>query len=438
MGQHVLDILVMAGQLVLALTLLVVIHELGHYLAARLFGIRVSKFFIFFDPWFKIWSKKIGETEFGFGWLPFGGYVKIAGMIDESLDTKQLKEEPKEWEFRSKPAWQRLIVMIAGVVMNVIAGIVILTMIHLVFTKDYLPVENVKEGIYAYPYARFLGFENGDKVIAINGKETARYEDVFSTKLFFAKTVTVDRNGKTIELEMTDTLYSYLKNGGQFISLDNHPFSIDSVVSDMPISKAGLKPGAKVLSIDNSKITSFGKMREILSFNKGKELQFVFDNAGSIDTIMLPIDTLGKIGIYTSLPEFDRKAYSLFTALRYGWVDAFEVVNSNIKGYGLIFSGKEKAKDNLQGPIGIAKVFGKVWDWYKFWKLTGIISMILAFVNILPIPALDGGHSLFLIIEVITRRKLSDKFMEVVQIIGMILLLGLMLLVIGNDIINLF
>jgi regulator of sigma E protease len=438
MGHQIIEILVMAGQLILALTLLVVIHELGHYFAARIFGIRVTKFFIFFDPWFKIWSKKIGDTEFGFGWLPLGGYVKISGMIDESLDTKQLKEEPKHWEFRSKPAWQRLIVMVAGVLMNVLAGITILALSHMVFTKEYLPVENVKDGIYAYPYARFLGFETGDKVIEINGKKTARYEDVFSTKLFFAKTITVDRNGKAIELTMTDTLYSFLKNGGQFITLDNHPFIIDSVVKDMPISKIGLKPGATVVSIDGSKVTSFGKMREILSLNKGKEMEFVFDNVGSLDTVMLPIDSLGKIGIYTPLPTFEKKAYTFFTALKYGTSDAFEVINSNIKGYGLIFSGKEKAKDNLQGPIGIAKVFGPVWDWYKFWKLTGIISMILAFVNILPIPALDGGHSLFLIIEVITRRKMSDKFMEVVQIIGMVLLLGLMVLVIGNDIINLF
>ncbi len=428
----------MAGQLILALTLLVVIHEFGHYIAARIFGIRVTKFFIFFDPWFKIWSKKIGDTEFGFGWLPLGGYVKISGMIDESLDTKQLKEEPKPWEFRSKPAWQRLIVMVAGVIMNVIAGITILALSHLVFTKEYLPVENVPNGIYAYPYARYLGFETGDKVVAINGKKTARYEDVFSTRLFFAETITVDRNGKAIELEMTDTLYSFLKNGGQFITLDNHPFVIDSVVKEMPIGQIGLKNGAKIISIDNGKINSFGKLRETLSFSKSKELQFVFDNSGEIDTVMLQVDSLGKIGIYTSLPTFERKAYTFFSALKYGWIDAFEVVSSNIKGYGLIFSGKEKAKDNLQGPIGIAKVYGGVWDWYKFWKLTGIISMILAFVNILPIPALDGGHSIFLIFEVITRRKLSDKFMEIVQVIGMIILLLLMVLVLGNDIINLF
>lgn len=240
-----MDGIIMAGQLILALTLLVVIHEFGHFLAARIFGIRVTKFFVFFDPWFKIWSKKIGETEFGFGWLPLGGYVKIAGMVDESLDTKQLKEEPKEWEFRSKPAWQRLIVMLAGVFMNVVAGVLILTLSHLVFTKEYLPVQNIEQGIYAYPYARFLGFETGDKVIAIDGKKTARYEDVFSSKLYFAETITVERNGQIKELTMVDTLYSYLKNGGLFISLENHEFTIDSCAKDMPIDKLGLKKELK-------------------------------------------------------------------------------------------------------------------------------------------------------------------------------------------------
>ena len=254
----------MAGQLILALSLLVVIHEFGHYIAARIFGIRVTKFFVFFDPWFKIWSKKIGDTEFGIGWLPLGGYVKIAGMIDESLDTKQLKEEPKDWEFRSKPAWQRLIVMLSGVVMNVIAAVLILTMTHLVFTKSYLPVDNIEQGIYAYPYARYLGFETGDKVVAIDGKPTIRYEDVFSTKLFFAKIITVNRDGENLDLEMTDTLYSFLKNGGDFISLDNFPFTVDSLVEGMAAEISGLKSGAKILAIDNQSVPSFGKLKEIL------------------------------------------------------------------------------------------------------------------------------------------------------------------------------
>lgn len=428
----------MAGQLILSLSLLVLIHEFGHFIACKIFKIRVTKFFIFFDAGFKIWSKKIGETEFGIGWLPLGGYVKIAGMIDESLDTEQLKSEPKDYEFRSKPAWQRLIVMLAGVFMNVIAAIIILTFSHLVFTKQYLPIDNVKEGIYAYPYARYIGFQSGDKIRKINNETIIRYEDVFSTKLYFAKNITVERNGNLIEIQMPDTLYSYLKNGGEFIALHNFDFKIDSLVDGMPAQKAGIKPGAKILAIENEPVVSFGDFREILMYNKNKDLKFIVDNVGKIDTIMVHVDSLGKIGVYTPVPKLEPSNYNLFSAFKYGWIDAFESLNANIKGLGLIFKGKEKATDGLQGPIGIAKIYGPVWDWAKFWRLTGIISMILAFMNLLPIPALDGGHALFLVIEVVTGKKLSDKFMEVVQIIGMVLLLLLMVFVIGNDIIKLF
>ncbi len=428
----------MICQVVLSLSLLVVIHEFGHYIACRIFGIRVTKFYIFFDPWFKLWKKQIGDTEFGVGWLPLGGYVKISGMIDESLDTEQMKEEPKEWEFRSKPAWQRLIVMLGGVFMNVVAGVAILTMSHLVFTKSYLPIKNVAEGIYAYPYARFLGFESGDKVVAIDGERIDRYEDVFSTKLFFAKTVTIDRGGEKLDLTMTDTLYNHLKVGNQFISLENNLFTIDSVIKEMPAYNAGVTAGSKLLSIDNVPIKSFGQMREILSLNKSKSMQFVFDNGMSYDSLMIESDSLGRIGVVSSQPKHELDTYTLSTALKYGWRDAYESLNANIKGFGLIFSGKEKARDSLQGPIGIAKIYGGEWDWARFWKLTGIISMMLAFVNILPIPALDGGHALILTIEAVTRRKLSNKAMEIVQTIGMVILLGLMVFVIGNDIVNLF
>lgn len=482
----------MTCQLLLSLSLLVLIHEFGHFIAARSFGIRVSKFYIFFNPTFSLvrfkkvngkwqfkffaknletleiekdiygqpildekgrhiyktintnllpdddWRKYPENTEYGIGWLPLGGYVKIAGMIDESMDTASLKEEPKDWEFRSKPAWQRFVIMVAGVVMNVIAGVLILTFSHLSFTKEYLPVQNVPEGIYAYPYARYLGFENGDKIIAINGKPVERYEDVFSTKLYFANEVTVDRSGTVHNIEMPDTIYSYLRKGGALISMENHSFIVDSVLPESPAYNAGIRKGAKILYINGENIRSYGQMREILMYSKNDNLKFVVDNKMSYDTLDVHIDNSGKIGIYTSHPVYELKKYDFASAMKYGWNDAFEAVHSNIKGFGLIFSGKESARENLSGPIGIAKAYGGVWNWERFWKLTGIISMILAFVNILPIPALDGGHALFLFIEAITRRKLSDKFMEVVQIIGMIILFGLMIFIIGNDIINLF
>lgn len=428
----------MAGQLLLALSLLVVIHEFGHYIAARLFGIRVEKFFIFFDAGAKIWSKKYGDTEFGIGWLPLGGYVKISGMVDESLDTKTLKEEPKPYEFRSKPAWQKLIVMVAGVVMNIIAGILILTFMHLKYTKEYLPVENVKEGIYAYQYGRDLGFNSGDMIVAINNKEIKRYEDVFSSRLFFANTITVNRNGSLIDIEMPDTLFSVLRDGGFFIELENHEFKVSEVVEDMSAYKAGITPNSKILSVGEHDIRTFGSFREALMQYKDDTVTVVFDKGIDVKTSDLYVDPEGKIGIFVQAPEYDFRKYSFFSAMKYGWRDAFQSLNANIKGFSLIISGQEKARDNIAGPIGIARVFGGEWNWPKFWNLTAILSMILALVNILPIPALDGGHVFLLTIEAISGRKLPDKAMEVIQIIGMIIIFSLMIFIIGNDIVNLF
>lgn len=482
----------MTLQLLLALSLLVVIHEFGHYIVARAFGIRVTKFYVFFNPKFSLlrfkkvngkfqfkffaknlsdvevekdmhgnsvfdlegkpvyrkvdinslpdddWRKYPENTEYGIGWLPLGGYVKIAGMIDESMDMEQMKQEPKEWEFRSKPAWQRFLVMIAGVVMNVIAGVLIFTFTHMGYTKAYLPVDNVPEGVYAYKAGRYFGFKPGDKIIGIDGKPVERYEDVFSTKLYFAKTVTVDRGGVIKEVELPDTIYSFMKNDGRLISLENYKFTVDSVLKDHAAYKAGMKPGVNIVSIDNENVSSFGQMREILMYNRDTALPFVTDSRLGIDTLMIDVEPTGTIGVLVSRPQYEFKKYNFLSAMKYGWKDAFESIHANIKGFGLIFSGKEKAKDNLQGPIGIAKVFGGVWNWERFWKLTGLLSMVLAFVNILPIPALDGGHALFLLIEAVTRRKLSDRFMEIAQIIGMLLLFALMIFIIGNDIINLF
>ncbi len=459
--------LTMTVQLLLALSLLVVIHEFGHYLAARAFGVRVKKFYLFFDfpmfftePTFALFrAKKVNgkwilswfsrnapeeydndetTTEWGIGYFPLGGYCAIDGMVDETTTSDQLPAEPKPWEFRTKPAWQRLIIMIGGVFMNVVAAVLILGFCHLGFTKEYVPVNNIEEGIYASEYGKFLGFENGDKIIAINNEPTERYEDVFSAKLFFAKSITVERNGYQKEIQIPDSLYSYMKNGGELFNLSNYEVVIDSVVSDMPADKAGIRPNSHLLEIDNAEVKSFGQMRDLLKYNKGKTLEFLLSANGNQYTANVEIDSLGKIGVYVAPPKYNTQEYTFATAMKYGWKDAMETVYANIKGFGLIFSGKEKAKDSMQGPIGIAKVYGPVWDWARFWKLTGIISVILAFMNILPIPALDGGHVLILAIEAITRRKLPNKAMDIIQRIGLLILLALMIFVIGNDIINLF
>lgn len=458
--------LVMIAQLLLALSLLIVIHEFGHFLAAKAFGIRVNKFYLFFDfplfitepsfaifrakkvngkwhtSWFSRYAPKVFEedpstTEWGIGYVPLGGYCAIDGMIDESVSSDQLKPESHPWEFRTKPAWQRLIVMIGGVFMNAVAAVLILGFAHLAFTKTYLPIENVEEGIYAQQYGKFLGFETGDKIVAINENPVERYEDVYSSELFFAKTITIERNGYQKEIEMPDSIYSYLKNGGEIFSLTNYPAIIDSVLKGSPADNAGIRNNSKVLKIDNAEIESFGVMRTLLKNNAGKTLVFELSCNGDNYSTPVEIDSLGRIGVFVAPPVYDTKEYDFAHAMKYGWRDAMETLKANIKGFGLIFSGKEKARDNLQGPIGIAKVYGKIWNWEKFWKLTGIISIILAFMNLLPIPALDGGHVILILIEIVTRRKIPDKAMDIIQRIGLLIIFLLMIFVIGNDIINL-
>lgn len=429
--------LIMAAQLLTALSLLVFIHELGHYLAARAFGIKVDKFYIFFDWGFSLYKKKIGGTEFGIGWLPLGGYCKISGMIDESLDTEQLKSEPKEWEFRSKPAWQRFIVMIAGVVMNVIVGIMIFTAVNLVYVKEYVPITSIEEGIYAYKYGRYIGFETGDKIVAVNGKEIDRMQDALMSNAILGGTITVDRNGTLIDVEIPDTVYKYIQRGGLFIGFENHQFCVDSIIKDSNAEKAGIKPGDKFISLNQIPISSFGGFKEMLLNNANDTVELKIERHNVIVELKAVVDSIGKLGFVTKYPDYKTETYTFFKAMKYGNKDAFAAVITNIKGFKLLFTGQEKVK-NLSGPIGIAKFYGAEWNWLRFWSITGMLSMVLAFINILPIPGLDGGHAFFTLIEAITRRKLPDRFMEIVQYIGMVILLALIVFIVGNDIINLF
>jgi len=433
--------LIMTFQLILGLSILVFLHELGHYLAARMFGIKVEKFFLFFDIGkYKIFSVKVGDTEYGIGLLPFGGYVKIAGMIDESLDTEQLKQPPQPWEFRSKAAWKRLIVMIAGVIMNVITGIAIFTMVILTYEKEYIPASAVKDGIYAYKNGRDLGFISGDKIIAVNGKPIERSKDAMSVSIMLGSNITIERNGMQKVINIPESYYKILKKSGFFplYAFENFSFAVDSVPPGLNAAKAGIKKGDKILKLNDTLITTYGQFREILINNRSKTLKAEILRDTSLITSNLTVDENGKIGIVIPVHYLDTKKYSFFSAIKYGVFDAIDLLSSNLKGFKKIFKGEEKAKDALQGPIGIAKIYGGVWDWAKFWFITGLLSILLAFMNILPIPALDGGHAIFLLIEIITGKKFSDKFMEKVQIAGMVILFALMAFVIGNDILKLF
>ena len=432
----------MAVQLIMGISLLVLLHEFGHYIAARAFGIKVEKFFLFFDAWgVKLFSFKKGDTEYGIGWLPLGGYVKIAGMIDESMDKEALKQPPKDWEFRAKPAWQRLIVMIGGVVMNLIVGVIIFVFINLHYTREYIPAQEVnKTGIYAFETGKKLGFKTGDKIIAVNGENVKRLQDVLSLNVLFGAQITVERNGQNVTITIPDTTYRLFKNKRPLIiGPFNYKFKVDSVLPGTKAEQAGIKKNDKFIQINNINIESFGQFTEVLKNYSGKNIK-LYTLRGN-DTLLLDaqVDSIGKLGFVPSQPDYNKNEYQFTEAIKYGTKEAFDAIIVNAKGMAKIFQGKEKASDSLQGPIGMAKIYGGTWgDWYKFWKITGLISMILAVMNILPIPALDGGHVIFLLIEVFTGKKFSDEFMEKAQIAGMVILLALMLFATGNDIYKIF
>ncbi|MDR1973950.1 MAG: RIP metalloprotease RseP [Bacteroidales bacterium] len=438
--------LTMALQLILGLSVLVFIHELGHYLAARMFGIRVDKFYLFFDAWgVKLLSFKIGKTEYGIGWLPLGGYCKIAGMIDESLDKEAMAKPAQKDEYRSKPAWQRFIVVIAGVVMNLVLGIAIFAALLLTQEKSYLSMSEVnRTGIYASPMAREAGLQNGDKIIAINGSTVERFADVQSLRLMMGGTITVLRDGIEQKIVISDTLYREFakkKTNIKFIDALNYSPIVDTTVPEMSATAAGLRNGDSIISVDGMTGLTFGEFREhvLNSANDSIQAEWIRQNGenNSIMTAKIAVDSNGYIGIIVKNP-YVLKNYNLWNSIGYGTRDAFDLIIANARGLGKIFSGKEKATESLQGPIGIATIYGSQWVWVRFWRITGMLSLILAFMNILPIPGLDGGHVLFTVTEMITRRKPSDKFLESAQKVGMFLLIALMVFVIGNDLFKIF
>lgn len=436
-----MNALIMTAQLILGLSILVVLHELGHYLAARAFGIRVEKFFLFFDAWgFKLFSFKKGDTEYGVGWLPLGGYVKIAGMIDESLDKEQLKQPAQPWEFRAKPAWQRLIVMIGGVTVNLILGILLFAFILLRYEKEYIPLSEVnKDGIYASETGQEAGFQTGDRILRIDGSEVPRFKDVQSMRNLFGSTITVERAGQQIDIVIPDDFYKtgVSPSRNRFVEALNFIPTVDSVLPEMPAALAGVMKGDQILKVDSTLVSSYGQFKDLIGSKAGQTISLSVLRGSDTTSMNLSLDSTGYVGITARIP-YQPKSYSFGSALVYGYSDAIDMLVINVKGLGKVFSGKEKATDSIQGPIGIAQIYGSQWVWSKFWFITALLSLILAFMNILPIPALDGGHVVFLFYEIIARRKPSDKFMENAQIVGMVILLGIMLFAVGNDLFKIF
>jgi regulator of sigma E protease len=441
--------LVMAGQLLLGLTILVGIHEFGHFIAARMFGIRVNKFYIFFDFLFPLpnvlnfalWKKKSGDTEYGLGWFPMGGYVDIEGMIDETKDASKLASEPQPYEFRAKPAWQRLIVMLGGVIINVIVGVFIFWMVTYKNGEEKLPIQELnKLGIVAYPLAEKLGLKTGDKIIDISGKPIEEYSDIVSSEVLLGENnyYTVDRAGEKKEIPIPNDLYDQISEDdgrAQFIE-PMTTFSVGEIQAETPADEVGLVEGDQIIAFNGKPINYYHEFKTLASENMAKKIDLKIKR-GSDTLILAP--TLTEEGLlgFLSNPglKYEQIDLSLGQAFTMGSARAFSVITDNIKGFKKIFSGQVKANKALAGPVGIArKFYGGVWDWGRFWFITGMLSMALAFMNLLPIPALDGGHALILIYEMVSGRKPSEKFMERTQQVGMIILLTLLVLIFGNDI----
>ena len=436
----------MVGQMILALSILVGLHEWGHFVTARMFGIRVEKFYIFFDAWGKkLWSKKIGDTEYGIGWLPLGGYVKIAGMIDESLDTDQMAMPAKEDEFRSKPAWQRLIVMLGGIIVNALLAVVIFMAILMVWGKSYLPNSSLKNGIYATEIGQKAGLKTGDQLISVNGVPLSEFSPIISTELLLNSNSKLEilRNGSPISLTFPDSIRQFLLENKEALVEVPLPSIIHKIEKNMPAYQAGLREGDEITAINGQAVSTYNEVFNIIPTVRGKMVPVTALRNQQPITVMVNLTNDPQFGIRSiaadSIYQVKSEKFGFFGSIPEAFTFAGETVGNQIKSFQKIFSGEVSARKSLGGPIAIAKdLYGGTWIWQKFWLTTALLSIVLAFMNLLPIPALDGGHALFTLFEIIFRRPLSTKFLTYAQYAGMIIIFGLMIFIIGNDILKLF
>jgi regulator of sigma E protease len=437
-----MEILIKAAQLILSLSILVTLHELGHFIPAKLFKCRVDKFYLFFDPYFSLFKFKKNDTEYGIGWIPLGGYVKIAGMIDESMDTEQLKSEPQAWEFRSKPAWQRLIIMLGGVTVNAILGVVIYSGILFYWGEETLPTANLKYGIAADSLAMEMGLKDGDKILKVGNNTVENFAKIPGEMILSqAHTLEIERNGQPTTVTLPkDYINKLIKNKASFIA-PRFPFVIDDFTSGSVGQKAGLLKGDKIVGLDTVATEYFNGFVTQLQLHKNKPVNVQVLRNGQPVSIKVTVPEEGKLGIVpvSMLKYFDTKKveYSLLASIPAGYHRAGETFSSYIKQFSLIFNSEVKGYKHLGGFITLGSAFAPTWDWQVFWGFTAFLSIALAVMNLLPIPALDGGHVLFTLYEIITRRKPNEKFLEYAQIVGMVLLLGLMVLSNANDVLRL-
>lgn len=432
-----MDIVVKVGQLLLMLSILVILHEFGHYITAKMFKVRVEKFYLFMDAGFSLFKKKIGETVWGIGWLPLGGYVKLSGMIDESMDTEQMKSEPQPWEFRAKPAWQRLIIMLGGIIVNVILAWFIYTAVYATYGKKYVSTDLIqKEGLAFGETGEKVGFKNGDKIVSVDGKYQERF-DRMVLDVLLGDNVVVERDGKQVPIELTDEDKKLILDteGKNFIQ----PRKVTSVMvqevnEGSNAEKAGLQEGDVLYAVNGQKFEKFGDSNDIIRSNANKPVTLSVTRNNESITLTGTVSAEGTLG-FTQLPTgLIVEDYNLFTAIPAAIEESYSLIVYNIKQFKLILRPSTGAYQHVKSPIGIAAALPSTWDWEFFWKFTALFSIGLAFMNLLPIPGLDGGHALFTIAEMITGRKLGDKAAGVVQTVGMVILLTLMALTFGKDI----
>ena len=438
--------LVKALQLILSLSILVLVHEFGHFIVARIFKVRVEKFYLFFDPWFSIFKfkPKNSDTEYGVGWLPLGGYCKISGMIDESMDKEAMAQPPKPYEFRSKPAGQRLMIMVAGVLFNFLLALFIYSMVLFTWGDTFLPLKNVKAGMDYSETFHNVGFQDGDILLKADDTELERFGEDCFRRVLNAQTVTVLRGGVETVIPIPEDMAQRVMRDKKGFASYRFPMVVRELgkteSGESPAAVAGLQPGDSIVSINGIVTPSFYEVGEVLAQNKDKDVLVGFYRAGIPQTLTLHTDTAGKMGIYSVSP-FDM--YQTVTR-KYGFFESFPAgvmlgVNT-LKGYvsDMKYVFTKEGASSLGGFGTIGSLFPAEWDWHSFWMKTAFLSIILAFMNILPIPALDGGHVMFLLYEVIARRKPSDKFLEYAQVTGMFLLFALLIYANGNDIFRFF
>ncbi|MDR0969826.1 MAG: RIP metalloprotease RseP [Lentimicrobiaceae bacterium] len=439
-------ILIKILQVLLCLSILVIVHEFGHFIAAKIFKTKVEKFYLFFDPWFSIFKFTYKGTEYGMGWLPFGGYVKIAGMIDESMDKEAMSKPPQPWEFRSKPAWQRLIIMVGGVFMNVVLAFVIYIALLFSYGEQYLSTSEVNRyGIAADSLARELGFCNGDKILTIDGQYIENFSQIPLTLILDGtKTVEVERDNKKVIFELpANTTAKLLKHQSPLFLTYRIPFIVQEFSENSVAKAVGAQIGDTVIGINGEEARYFQDFREKIQQHKNQEVVINFKRGNDTLNLAMQLPEDGLMGVYpqnqlTNFFDISEKKYNFFEAIPAGFTKTIDGIGDYLKQLKLLVSPEVKAYENVGGFIAIGKIFPDKFRWESFWRLTAFLSIMLAVVNLLPIPALDGGHVMFLLYEIIVRHKPSEKFMETAQVIGMIILFGLIIFANGNDIIKLF